>query len=153
MTYILQQEIPHLTIPYIDDVPVKGPASRYLLGDESYETLPEPENPGIRRFVWEHFQNINRIVQCMKYCGSTFSGKKLLLCVERFWIVGHCCTSEGRIKDESRIAPIRDWTICANKSDVRSFLGTVGVLRIFIRNFAHRAHYLVKLTRKDIPWE
>ena len=33
VTYILQQEIPHLTIPYIDDVPVKGPASRYLLGD------------------------------------------------------------------------------------------------------------------------
>ena len=89
----------------------------------------------------------------MKYCGSTFPGKKLLLCVEKFWVVGHFCTSEGRIADESRIAPIRDWTVCANKSDVRSFLGTVGVLRIFIRNFVHRAHHLVKLTRKDIPWE
>ena len=89
----------------------------------------------------------------MKYCGGTFSGKTLLLYVEKFWVVGHCCTSEGRIADESRIAPIRDWTVCANKSDVRSFLGTVGVLRIFIRNFVHRANHLVKLTRKDIHYQ
>ena len=73
--------------------------------------------------------------------------------MEKFWVVEHCCTSEGRIADESRIAPIRDWTVCANKSDVRSFLGTVGVLKFFIRNFVHRAHHLVKLTRKGIPWE
>ena len=59
--YILQPEIPHLTILYIDDVPVEGPASKYLLENGSYETIPE--NPGIRKFVWEHFQNVNCIVQ------------------------------------------------------------------------------------------
>ena len=69
------------------------------------------------------------------------------------WIVGHCCTGEGRIVDNSRITAIKDWTVCLNKSNVCSFLGTVGVIKIFIRNFAHRAHHLVKLTRKDIPWE
>ena len=45
VTYILQSEIPHLTIPYIDDVPVKGPSSRYMLDDGTYETIPE--NAGI----------------------------------------------------------------------------------------------------------
>src|SRR6202790_774071 len=129
VTYILQPEIPHLTIPYIDDVPVKGPASKYLLEDGSYETIPE--NPGIRRFVWEHFQNVNRIVQRMKYSGGTFSGKKLLLCVDKFWVIGHCCTGAGRIVDDSRIAAIKDWTVCANKSDVRSFLGTFGFFGFF----------------------
>jgi len=39
ITYILQPEIPHLTIPYIDDVPVKGPKSRYIREDGSYETI------------------------------------------------------------------------------------------------------------------
>jgi hypothetical protein len=151
ITYILQPEIPHLTIPYIDDVPVKGLVSKYLLEDGSYETIPE--NPGTRKFVWEHFQNVNHIVQRMKYSGGTFSGKKLLLCVDKFWVVGHYCTGAGRIVDDSRIATIKDWTVCVNKSDMQSFLGTVGVLRIFIRNCAHRAHHLVKLTRKDIPWE
>ena len=36
---------------------------------------------------------------------------------------------------------------------MRAFLGTVGVLRIYIRNFTHRAHALVKWTRKDVPFE
>ena len=48
---------------------------------------------------------------------------------------------------------IRNWGPCKNLSEVRAFLGTVGVIRIFIRNFAHRAHHLVKLTRKDAPFE
>jgi len=29
VTYILKEEIPEVTIPYIDDVPVRGPATRY----------------------------------------------------------------------------------------------------------------------------
>jgi hypothetical protein len=37
-------------------------------------------------------------------------------------------------------------------SEVHAFLGTVGVMRIFIRNFAHRVHHLVKLTRKDVDF-
>jgi hypothetical protein len=151
VTYILQPKIPDLTIPYIDDVPVKGPPSRYILEDGSYETIPE--NPQIRRFVWEHFNNVNRIVQRMKYSGGTFSGTKLLICVPKFWVIGHCCTYEGRITDDSKVAAIKNWGPCNNISEVRAFLGTIGVLRNFIRNFAHRAHPLVKLTRKDIPFE
>jgi RNase H-like domain found in reverse transcriptase len=151
VTYILQPEVPHITVPYIDDVPIKGPTSRYMLLDGSYETILE--NPGIRRFVWEHFENVNRIVQRMKYCGGTFSGHKLQLCVEKFWVLGHCCTFEGRIADESRVAAIKNWGPCTTLSEVRAFSGTVGVLRIFIRNFAHRAHHLVKLTRKDVEFE
>ena len=36
---------------------------------------------------------------------------------------------------------------------VRGFLGTCGVLRIFIRNFASIARPLVNLTRKGVPFE
>jgi hypothetical protein len=45
VTYILQPEIPTFTIPYIDDVPVKGPKTRYELQDGTYEMIPE--NPNI----------------------------------------------------------------------------------------------------------
>jgi hypothetical protein len=124
---------------------------RYIWKDGKYETIEE--NKGIRKFVWEHFQNLNRIVQRMKYSGGTFSGIKLALCVERFWVVGHCCTSEGQIADESRVDAIRNWGPCKTLSEVHAFLGTVGVMWIFIRNFAHRVHHLVKLTRKDVDFE
>ena len=46
VTHILQPEIPHVIQPYIDDVPVKGLATRYIKEDGEPETIPE--NPGIR---------------------------------------------------------------------------------------------------------
>jgi RNase H-like domain found in reverse transcriptase len=98
-------------------------------------------------------QNLNRIVQKMKYCRGTFSGYKLQLCVEKCWVLGHCCTFEGRIPDESKVAVIRNWGPCRNLSAVCTFLGTAGVLWIFIKNFVHTAHHLVKLTSKDIGFE
>jgi len=147
VTHILQPEIPDWTIPYIDDVPVKGPATRYQDKDGNYETIPE--NNGIRRFVWEHFQNINRIVQRMKYAGGTFSGKKLTLCSDKITVVGHLCTYEGRLPDPTRVAAIVNWGPCNSLSEVRAFLGTIGVVRIFVKNFAHRAHALIILTKKN----
>jgi hypothetical protein len=149
--YILQAEMPHLTVPYIDDVPVKGPRSDYRMTDGSYETIPE--NEGIRRFVWEHFQGVNRIVQRMKYAGGTFSGFKSVLCAREITVLGHRCTPEGRLPDPSKVDKIANWGELFDVSDVRAFLGTVGVCRMFIRNFAHRAHHLVKLTRKGFPFE
>jgi hypothetical protein len=150
VTEILRPEIPDITVPYIDDVPAKGPATRYILSNGECERIPE--NPGIHRFVWEHFQNLNRIVQHMKYCGGTFSGYKTILCAPEITVLGHRCTYEGRLPDTERVAKIINWGPCENLSDVRAFLGTIGVCRLFIRNFAHRAHHLVKLTRKDQPF-
>jgi len=151
VSYILQPEIPHVTQPYIDDVPVKGPATMYIQENGEPETIPE--NLGIRRFVWEHFQDLNRIVQRMKYSGGTFSGTKTTLCAAEITVLGHRCTFNGRLPDDSRVAKIINWGPCKDLSDVRAFLGTIGVCRLFIRNFAYRAHHLVKLTRKETEWE
>jgi hypothetical protein len=93
VSHILQPEIPEITIPYINDVPIKGPKTRYQLPGGAYETIPE--NRSIRRFVWEHFENLNRVVQRMKYCGGTFSGHKLFLCVPEITVLGHVCNFAG----------------------------------------------------------
>ena len=78
VTYILQPEIPHWTQPYINDVPVKGPVMQYIKEDGEPETILE--NSGIQQFIWEHFQDLNCIVQRMKYSGGTFSEFKTMLC-------------------------------------------------------------------------
>jgi hypothetical protein len=36
ITFILQAEIPHVTIPYINDMPFKGPMTMYQKVDNSY---------------------------------------------------------------------------------------------------------------------
>jgi len=112
---ILKQEIPEYTIPYIDDVPVRGPASCYEK-DGVYETIPE--NEGIRRFIWEHVQNVNRILQRMKYSGGTFSGKKSLVCTEEIEVLGHTCGFEGQIPSEDKIGAIMNWTVCKDLQDI-----------------------------------
>jgi len=47
-------------LPYIDNVPIKGPATRYEKSDGTLEVLEK--NPGIRRFIFEHIENVNRIL-------------------------------------------------------------------------------------------
>ena len=61
ITHILQPKVLKYAIPYINDVPIRSPASTYQNNDGAFETIPE--NSGIHHFVWEHFQNVNRIVQ------------------------------------------------------------------------------------------
>ena len=149
--FILQEEIPHVTVPFIDDIPVKGPVSRYQNADGTYETIQE--NNGIRKFVWEHLQNVNRVIQRVKHAGGTFSAIKSFFCVETAVIVGHKCTIEGRLPDETHVQKIVDWPICRNLTEVRGFLGTLGTVRIFIKNFAMHAEPLVQLTRKGVEFE
>jgi hypothetical protein len=61
INYILRDKIPSFTIPFIDDVTVKGSVTRYENIDSTYKTIPE--NSGIRHFVWEHLANVNQILQ------------------------------------------------------------------------------------------
>ncbi len=45
ITYILQEEVLHITIPYVDDVPVRRPKTHYETKGGGYETIPA--NDGI----------------------------------------------------------------------------------------------------------
>ena len=151
ITKILQPEIPHVTQPYIDNVPVRGPVSWYIKEDGEAETIPE--NPGIQWFIWEHLQDVNHMVQWMKYCGGTFSGYKSKLCTPEIVVTGHRCTFEGQLPEQDCIIKITSWGPCEDLTDVCAFVGTIGVCRMFIRNFAHQVHHLVKLMRKGAKWE
>ena len=151
VTHILQPKIPDTTVPYIDDVPICGPAGRYCLTNGSEERIPD--NPEIRCFIWEHFQNLNRIVQHIKYSGSTFSGYKSILCMEEIVAVGHRCTLQGQLPNPKYIDKISKWGPCKDVSEVRAFLGTIEVCHVFILHFAKCANPLVNLTCKGVPFE
>jgi hypothetical protein len=151
LTFILQDEIPHITKPFVDDCPCKGLKTHYELADGTYETIPE--NPGIQRFVWEHVQNINCVVQQVKHAGSTFSGKKSFFCIPDAVIVGHKRTYKGRLPDDSRVAKIKNWPVPETISNVRSFLGILGTVHIYIPRYADHAQLLLALLRKDCKFE
>src|SRR5712672_3638201 len=146
VTFLLEPEIPDVAWPYIDDCSIKGPASRYETNDGGFDTIPD--NPHIRRFVWEHLNDVHRILHRLHCAGATVSAKKLFVAVPEVVILGHKCHYEGRVPDDSKIAKVRDWPPCKNISDVRAFLGTAGYMRLWIKGYSSIARPLVDLTRK-----
>lgn len=94
--------------------------------DGDYERIPK--NKGVRRFSWEHMQNMNRVVQQMKHAGGTFSGLKAFICCAETMVVGQRCTYEGRKPEEKMAEVVLTWPECKDKSDVRAFLGTASQL-------------------------
>jgi len=149
-TFILQDKIPDYTSPFIDNVPVKSVKTWYQRTDGSYETIAQ--NSGIHRFIWEHCVVINRILQQLENVGVMVSATKFVLAAPTAIIVGHKCTFEGHPED-SKVQKICDWPECRTITQVRGFLGTCGVLCIFIRNFLKIARLLINLTHKNVAFE
>ena len=151
MVFILQDEIPQVADVFIDDIPIKGPKSRYLNSKGEEERIKE--NPGIRRFIWEHLNDLHRILHRIGEAGGTVSGKKLQLCRSEVEIVGQKCSRQGREPTDTRAQRIKDWPTPANLTEVRGFLGLCGTVRIWIKDYSRIASPLNDLTRKETEFK
>ena len=67
VTKVLQDRIPDDCWPFIDNIGVKGPTSDYDM---------EESAPGIRRYVKEHIQSLDRTLERLERAGCTISGTK-----------------------------------------------------------------------------
>ena len=150
MMFILQDEVPDVAGVFIDDIPIKGPATHYLNSEGKPEVLSE--NPGIRRYMWEHINDVHRILHRIGEAGGTVSAKKMQLCQSEVQIVGHQCSARGREPVDDRIQKILDWPTPINLKEVRGFLGLCGTVRIWIKDYSIIAKPLVDLTRKSTPF-
>ena len=147
MVIILQPEIPHIANIFIDDLPIQGPKTQYLDANGKPEVLKA--NPGIRRFIWEHAQDVHRIMHRVAHAGATFAANKAQICHPEVLIVGQHCNAKGREPDKDKIQKILNWPAPANGTDVRRFLGLCGTVRIWIPNYSHLVLPLSTLYHKD----
>lgn len=147
MVIVLQDEIPHAANIFIDDLPIKGPKTQYLQEDGTPEVLNE--NKGIRRFIWEHAQDVHRIMHRVKAAGATFASNKAQICLPEVLIVGQRCNAKGREPDKAKISKIIDWPALTNPKEVRRFLGLCGTMRIWIPNYSTVVKPLSELYHKD----
>ena len=150
MSFILQDEMPEVADVFIDDIPIKGPAHKYLKPDGKEETLPE--NPGIRRYIWQHLNDVHRILHRIGEAGGTVSAKKMQLCRAEVNILGHRCSVKGREPVDERVKDVLEWPRPMNLTQLRGFVGLCGTVRIWIKDYSQIVRPLVKLTRKDEPF-
>ena len=140
---VLKDQIPQRAIPFLDDVGVKGPTTTY--NNQELE-------PGLRRYVVEHLQNLDATLCDLERAGCTI-GAKSQFCMDGIKMVGYICDGDGRRPDSIKISKIIDWPACKNKRDIKSFLGLVVYYRIWIENFSDITDPLYKLLRSAVEWD
>jgi len=136
---ILERNIPHDARVYIDDIPVRGPKTRY--GDE--ETLP-----GVRRFIFEHLKTLDRVLVSIELSNVKVSGEKSQFCQPGIIIVGFSCDFDGRRPEAGKVAKIANWPACRNITEARAFIGVCVYYRIWIKDFATIAQPIYVLFKK-----
>jgi len=153
MSMILQDEIPHTANIFIDDLPIKGPKSLYLDKEGNPETIPE--NSGIRRFIWEHAQDVHRIMHKVACAGATFAANKCQICLPEVLIIGQTCNAEGRSPDAAKVKKVLTWPQLSTPKEVRQFLGLCGTVRIWIPNYSKIVKPLSELYHigKPFVWD
>jgi hypothetical protein len=148
MKFILQDET--VANIFIDDLPIKGPSTVYPDDQGNPEVLAE--NPGIRRFIWEHALDVHRVMHRIKKAGGTFAAKKSQVCRPDVIILGQRCTPAGRRPDEDKVSKVLSWPPLRTTKEVRGFLGLCGTVRIWIKDFSHIARPLTELYRNDVEF-
>ncbi|GBG71187.1 hypothetical protein CBR_g8490 [Chara braunii] len=144
MVRAMQPVSPHITQPYIDDLAVKRPKEK-----DEQEVMP-----GIRRFVWDHVQDLCKVLDLLKEHNFTASGTKSRHCMREATILGFVCNEKGRRPDTKKTNKILELpTPFETITEVRSFLGTCGFWRVFIKGFAAKTEQLRKLVRQGQDWE
>ena len=121
ITKIVREHIPRVAMPYLDDICIKGPKTDYY---------QEEVLPGIRRFIVEHLQNVDRVLADVERAGATISGHKSDFCYARMALVGYQVDKEGRHPSTQKVEKIVNWTACTNAKEVRGFLGVCVYYRV-----------------------
>ncbi|KXN91560.1 hypothetical protein AN958_00415 [Leucoagaricus sp. SymC.cos] len=115
VAFILQHETDKAP-NFLDDITLLGPKTCHEKPDGTYETIPE--NPNIRRFVWEYAVDLNWVLHHLVHMGAMVSAKKLQLCQPEIIVVGRKCTCEGQEPDTGMVEKVLKWLECRNVSEV-----------------------------------
>lgn len=140
----LLQSLSNITRPFIDDLPMRGCP---------YETKDESEiRPGLRRFVVDHINDVDRVLSQLESAGLTLNGEKSFFGIREILLVGFICNEHGKKPDPKKVNALDKITACKNVSDVRRFLGAAGFFRDFIPRYAEIAEPLYACLRKENTW-
>ena len=141
MNKVLHEYIPKVTMPFLDDIPIKGCLER-----EKDETIV---GNGCRKFVMDHINDCESILNKLEQVHLTLSGTKSSFGQNEVLIVGHMCGWYGRKPSPIKINAIQNMKeVCESVTEVRRFLGACVFYHIWIPHFAHVSDPLYQLLRK-----
>lgn len=149
IAWVLDAEIPKVAMPFIDDIGVKGPT-------DDYDNKILQEGSTVRKWVWEHAVNLERILYRLEDAGLTVSGEKLVVITPALSIVGSVVSKDGMKISRRSKNKVKDWqTVLHSVKEVRALLGTMNAIRAFIPSIGTLDAPLRELVRKrtEFKWE
>ena len=114
VTKILQDHIPEVARQFVDNVGVKGPKTTYNNAEVA---------PGVRKYVLEHIQSLDKVLADIERAGATISGLKSQFCMAGLKVVGFVCDIKGRHPDAAKVIKILDWPDPIDTTGARAFFG------------------------------
>ncbi|GBG64819.1 hypothetical protein CBR_g48287 [Chara braunii] len=96
---------------------------------------------------------IAKVLGLLEEHNMTSSDPKSKHCMREATILGFVCNKKGRRPDVKKSDKILEWSVPFQSiTNVRSFLGTCGFWRNFVKDFATKTEHLRKLVRQDQEW-
>lgn len=147
MNQILNEFVPEKTIPFLDDIPMKG-----CREEDKDETM---DAEGCRDFVKRHIEDVAQILDKLESVNLTLSVEKSNFGVGEILVVGHMCGRYGRKPNPEKVDAISRMKACGSITEIRRFLGACVFYQIWVPHFAHISDPLYKLLRKGkrFIWE
>ena len=145
MNKVLRDHIPDITMPFLDDIPIKG--------------CPEDTNDestgadGCRRFIVDHISDCEKILQKLEGARLTFSWEKSTFGQPEILVVGHLCGPYGRKQSPTKVEAISAMKEYGSITEVRRFLGACAFYHIWIPYYAHIAKPVHGLLKKSTKFE
>ena len=98
MNKVLHDFIPHITMPFIDDLPIKG--CKIEAKDEAINWR------GCRHFVAQHIHDCDAILSKLEEVNLTLLGAKSMFGAQEVLIINHMCGSYGRKPSPTKVEAI-----------------------------------------------
>ncbi|CAE8652229.1 unnamed protein product, partial [Polarella glacialis] len=125
--------------------------------DETYNTYKQTlasAFPEANKDVSLHLAGFWRLLITAESNGVSFKHTKSQLCATKLALLGNIVGREGIEPDLERIRALMRWPAPSTKGQLRELFGSIGWVRPFLgTGFAHAAHGLRKLLKKQVPEE
>ena len=95
-----------------------------------------------------HCNRLEEVFSRLRTAGLKLKPSKCELFQTEVKYLGHIVSNAGVATDPVKIESVSNWPIPSNVAEIRSFLGTVGYYRQYIKSFASVAKPLTHLTKK-----
>lgn len=111
---ILASHLQDWAKPFLDNVKVKGPKTKYNNEKVALE---------IRRYIFEHIHNLDKVLANLKRTKVTITKANSQFCRVGFKIVGYICNTDSCYPNTSKVFKIFDQLECTNVTFARAFIG------------------------------